>query len=49
MDYAEEDRRIDKGKEVVVDKKWQQFKRKSSNSTVDTMSVSIIILKIILV
>ena len=47
MDYAEGDRRINEGNEVVVEKEWQQFRRKSSNSskskssTVDTMSVLI--------
>ena len=50
MDHAEGDRRINEGKEVVVEKEWQQF-RKSSNSssnssnrsTVDTMSVLIVL------
>ena len=50
MDYADGDRRIIEGKEVVVEKEWQQFRRKSSNSinssnskrsTVNTMSVLI--------
>ena len=49
MDHTEGDRRINEGKDVVVEKEWQKFWRKSSNSssnrssrnrsTVDTMSV----------
>ena len=38
MDHAEGDRRINEGKEVVLEKEWQQFWKssKSSNrSTVD--------------
>ena len=45
MDHAEGDRRINKGKEVVVEKEWQQFQNRSNSSskrsTVDTMSVLI--------
>ena len=33
-----------KEKEVVVKKEWQKFQRKSSRSTVDTISVSIVLL-----
>ena len=52
MDHAEEDRRINEGKEVVVEKEWQQFWNSNSSSnrsnsyskkrTVNTMSVLII-------
>ena len=41
MDHAEGDRRINEGKEVVVEKEWQQFWSNSSNSSrnaIDTMS-----------
>ena len=41
MDHAEGDRRINEGKEVVVEKEWQQFWNSSNRSTVDTMSVLI--------
>ena len=48
MDNAERDKRINEGKEVVVEKEWQQFRSNNSNSnsnskrcTVDTMSVLI--------
>ena len=46
MDHAEGDRRINEGKEVVVEKEWQPFQNSSSrsnsnSSTVDTMSVLI--------
>ena len=47
MDHAEGDRRINEGKEVVVEKEWQQFWNTAvagvtaagKQSTVDTMSV----------
>ena len=45
MNYAEGDRRINEGKEVVVEKEWQQFWNAAAGvtagkrSTVDTMSV----------
>ena len=49
MDHAEEDRRINEGKDVVVEKEWQQFWNSRSNSsnssnrsTVNTMSVLIV-------
>ena len=45
MDHAEGDRRINEGKEMVVEKECQQFQSNSSNgkrSTVNTMSVLII-------
>ena len=47
MDHAEGDRRINEGKEVVVEKAWQQFWRAvtaavtGKQSTVDTLSVLI--------
>ena len=52
MDHAEGDRRINEGKEVVVDKEWQQFWNTAvtaaagKQSTVDTMSVLIIIFRV---
>ena len=44
MDYAEGDRRINEGKEVVVEKEWQQFWNTAAVTAVravqcDTMSV----------
>ena len=50
MDHAEGDRRINEGKEVVVEKEWQQFQKSksrsnssgSNRSTVNTMSVLIL-------
>ena len=33
IDHAEGDRRINEGKEVVVEKEWQQFRSNSSKSS----------------
>ena len=47
MDHAEGHRRINVGKEVVVEKEWQKFRKSSSSSnrsSDDTMSVFDIIL-----
>ena len=34
MDYAEGDRKINEGKEVVVEKEWQQFLRNEVTAAV---------------
>ena len=42
MDHAEGDRRINEGKEMVVEKEWQKFWNGTGvNISVDTMSVLI--------
>ena len=48
MDHAEGDKRVNKGKYVVVEKEWQQFRSSNSSSsnrkrsTVDIMSILIL-------
>ena len=39
MDYAEGDRRINEGKEMVMEKEWQQF----WNGTAVTVTVQLIL------